>query len=106
MLAGFSIQVSAQSLENMVSIRTAVLITPNPDNIWRSIQPFPGTPFTTNATRNICTRGGVDVQLVLLQGTEVVNFDKFRLNTPQVVDTNSIDFSLIDQQRWSFQMHL
>ncbi|HRX23409.1 MAG TPA: GWxTD domain-containing protein [Chitinophagales bacterium] len=98
-LAGFSIQVSAQSLENMVSIRTAVFDHPESGQYLEVYTTISGNAIHYERNKKYLYQGGVDVQLVLLQGTEVVNFDKFRLNTPQVIDTNSIDFSLIDQQR-------
>ncbi len=43
--------------------------------------------------------GGVDVQILITQGDKVINFDKYRLNTPTIVDTLKIDFSLMDQKR-------
>lgn len=42
---------------------------------------------------------GIDVQILITQGEKVINFDKYRLNTPAVTDTSIIAFSLVDQKR-------
>ena len=39
------------------------------------------------------------MQITITQGDKVLNFDKYRLNTPLVYDTTKIDFSILDQKR-------
>ena len=44
-------------------------------------------------------KGAVEVQILIVEGDKVVNFDKYQLNTPIVYDTNAINFSIMDQKR-------
>lgn len=41
----------------------------------------------------------VEVQVIVTDGTHVMNFDKYFLSTPVIYDTNKIDFSIVDQKR-------
>jgi len=43
--------------------------------------------------------GAVEVQILIVEGSKVLNFDKYQLNTPVVYDTADINFSIMDQKR-------
>ncbi len=43
--------------------------------------------------------GAVDVTIVILDGTQVLNFDKYRLSTPVIRDSSEMRFSIMDQRR-------
>lgn len=42
---------------------------------------------------------GVEVQVIVSEGSAVINFDKYQLLTPVVYDTAKINFSIMDQKR-------
>jgi GWxTD domain-containing protein len=45
-------------------------------------------------------QGTVEVTIVFKKGEEIVNFDKYEINSPVVEDTSNLAFSFIDQQRY------
>lgn len=51
-------------------------------------------------------KGAVEVQILIVEGDKVVNFDKYQLNTPIVYDTNAINFSIMDQNVCLFRILL
>ena len=46
-------------------------------------------------------QGKIEVTMIFKQGDKVVNYDKYELLSPEVDDTTLIDFSFLDQQRFS-----
>jgi len=46
-------------------------------------------------------QGKVEVSMVFLQDSSVVNFDKYELLSPEIEDTSKVDFDFLDQQRFS-----
>ncbi len=42
----------------------------------------------------------IAITIIFRQGDEIVDFAKYELRSPEVIDTNLIDFNIIDQQRY------
>jgi GWxTD domain-containing protein len=99
LMIAFSAQ--AQTLKTMASIRTAVFQHPENGPYVEVYLSLSGDAITYTRNQKYLYQGGVDVQLVIMDGATVINFDKYRLNAPQLVDSTSIDFTIIDQQRLS-----
>jgi GWxTD domain-containing protein len=46
-------------------------------------------------------KASVEVLILFMQGKEVINYDKYLLSSPELKDTANINFSFLDQQRYS-----
>jgi GWxTD domain-containing protein len=58
---------------------------------------------SVNFIKNNSGKLQATIQVIMLfrKGEEIVNYDKYDLNSPEVEDTTSLNFSFIDQQRYS-----
>jgi GWxTD domain-containing protein len=58
---------------------------------------------TVNYVRNTNGKFQATIQIIMLfrKGEEIINYDKYELNSPELDDSTSIKFSFIDQQRYS-----
>lgn len=45
--------------------------------------------------------GAVEITMIFMRDTQIVDFKKYTLLSPDVIDTNKIEFNFIDQQRFS-----
>jgi len=45
-------------------------------------------------------QGSIEVTFIFRQNEEIKEFDKYQLLSPEIEDTNFIDFSFLDQQRY------
>ncbi len=93
--------VVGQSIESLTTLRTAMFRHPETGPYVEVYLTVSGNALTYEKDKRYLYQGGVDVEIVVLDGSQVVNFDKYRLNTPLLKDSSVIDFSLIDQQRLS-----
>ena len=95
----FSLQ--AQHLENNVFIRSAVFNHPV-DGPYAEISiTIPGYAVNYITSGNHKKQGGAEVDIYVMDGNNVVNYDKYQLNSPVLDDTAAISFSLVDQKRLS-----
>lgn len=91
--------VQGQSLETNTTARACMFLHPE-EGAYFEVYLVAGA----NAIKYLPVKprgyaAGVDVQITITQGDKVLNFDKYRLNTPLVYDTSKIDFSIVDQKR-------
>ena len=91
--------VRGQSLETNTTARACMFLHPV-EGAYFEVYLVAGA----NAIKYVPTKprgytAGLDVQITITQGDKVLNFDKYRLNTPLVYDTTKIDFSILDQKR-------
>ncbi|MFU8844990.1 MAG: GWxTD domain-containing protein [Bacteroidales bacterium] len=55
--------------------------------------------FVANETGDF--KAAVEVLVLFIQGKEVISYDKYQLSSPELKDTANINFSFLDQQRYS-----
>ncbi|MBK8344714.1 MAG: GWxTD domain-containing protein [Bacteroidetes bacterium] len=91
--------VFGQSLNQNTTVRACMFLHPEDGAYFETylIAGANALKYVPVKPRGFAT--GVDVQILITQGDKVLNFDKYRLNTPTVYDTAKIDFSIIDQKR-------
>jgi GWxTD domain-containing protein len=91
--------ISAQSLETNTTVRACMFLHPQEGAYFETylVTGANALKYVAAGTRGFAA--GIDVQILITQGDQVLNYDKFRLNTPTVYDTTNIDFSIIDQKR-------
>jgi GWxTD domain-containing protein len=58
---------------------------------------------SVNFIKNANGKYQATIQVIMLfkKGAEIANYDKYELNSPEVDDTTSVNFSFIDQQRYT-----
>lgn len=102
-LTGFSAQ--AQSLSTNTAVRSCLFLHPT-EGAFAEVYLVAGANALRPAAGNNGFTAGVDVSILVIdaakgnsEGSNVLNYDKFRLNTPVFKDTNLVDFSIIDQKR-------
>lgn len=92
---------AAQSIEDLTTLRTAMFRHPETGPYVEIYLTVSGNALTYERNNRYLYQGGVDVEIIILDENLVMNFDKYRLNTPMLKDSATVDFSLIDQQRLS-----
>ena len=92
---------AAQSIEDLTTLRTAMFRHPETGPYVEIYLTVSGNALTYEKNNRYLYQGGVDVEIIILDDNLVMNFDKYRLNTPMLKDSATVDFSLIDQQRLS-----
>jgi GWxTD domain-containing protein len=101
LLAVGYVLVSAQSIKDLTTIRSAMFLHPEEGPYVEVYFTISGNALNYKRNDRRLYQGGVDIDIMVLEGNEVINFEKYRLNTPMRYDSSIIDFSLIDQKRLS-----
>lgn len=91
-------QIDAQKMATNVTVRSCMFMQHDSAFVETSLL------IAGNAVRyaEIKPRGfqaTVEVQVIITNGSQVMNFDKYFLSTPVIFDTTNIDFSIVDQKR-------
>ena len=60
-----------------------------------------GNSVLFEPTESNMYKGTIQVIFIFRTGDEIINFDKYELNTPEIKDTINFDFSFFDQQRYA-----
>lgn len=91
--------VFAERLNTGVNVRTAMFLMPGEGPYVEVYFAIAGTSVTYERNKKYLFEAGVEVQIIVLNNGEVSNYDKYELRSPPVVDTATINFSLMDQKR-------
>lgn len=94
-----SIAFGQQDLSNSLSFRHAVFHQPDEGPYVETYLSIFGKGLRYKELGIRQFQGEVAVTWILRRGEEVLDFQKYRLESPVVIDTNRIDFSLMDQKR-------
>ncbi len=93
------IQTQAQELRSGVNMRSAQFFLPGEGPYVEMYMVIAGSALHYERNKKHLFEAGVEVQIVILENGTVFAFDKYNLITPGIVDSTSVDFSLMDQKR-------
>jgi GWxTD domain-containing protein len=91
--------IEAQKLETNVAVRSCVFLHPQEGNYAETYLTIAANALSFEKIKTAQYQAGVEVQIMILEGSTVISFDKYRLNTPVIADTSEINFSIVDQKR-------
>lgn len=98
-LLGLNSILFGQSLATNATVRSCMFLHPDDGAYVETYIVAGANALNYAAQSKNAFAGGIEVQILITKGDEVINFDKYRLNTPTVVDTAKVEFSIMDQKR-------
>jgi len=98
-LVGFQGLTTAQGIKTNATVRSCMFMHPVEGTYVETYLVVAANALNAMETPSGTFTAGVDVSIVILDNSSVLNFDKYRLNTPSIADTTKIMFSIIDQKR-------
>ncbi len=104
LLTGFVILVSfneANSQKLNAFMSYAVFSSPESGPYIETYLTVEGTSVKYIPNNNGKLQAAIQVIMLFKKGENIVNYDKYELNSPEVEDTTNLRFSFIDQQRYS-----
>ena len=89
----------AQNLSAYLS--TASFQLPNDGPYFETYLSVVGNSIVFNKTENGKFQGSIAITMIFKKDENVENFAKYELKSPEIEDTNNVDFNFIDQQRFA-----
>ncbi|MBC8173045.1 MAG: GWxTD domain-containing protein [Chitinophagales bacterium] len=94
-----SFVVSAQEFSSNVAVRSCTFRHPDEGAYVECYITIAANALDFVKNKQYMYQGGVEILIMIMDGSTVASFDKYQLQTPIIGDTNVIDFSIIDLKR-------
>ncbi len=100
-ILSLALHVFSQTLSTNTSVRSCMFMHPQQGAYIETYLVVGGNLIKYIPVTGNQFQGAIEVQVMAVSGNDVLNFDKYLLNTPAISDTSDLNFSIIDQRRLS-----